>query len=71
MHKYLYCRISFADMQRADVLRLVEAVGYLAAMRRAKVPEKNIRKIIRRWTSPFRYAIRKEVSAVVQDMRNR
>ena len=66
--KFLSCRISLNDIVRKDVPRLVEAVGYLYAMRRARVPEKNIRRIMRRWTSPFRYAIRKEMRALVVDL---
>jgi hypothetical protein len=64
---YLTARISFHSILLAQIPRLVEAVWYQAAMRRARVPEKNIRRIMRRWGA-WRYVVRKECEGLVRDM---
>ena len=66
--KHLCGVVSYKSILQHQVIRLAEAVGYQSAMRRAKVPEKNIRKILRPWLSAWAYACRKELRALVKDM---
>lgn len=71
MVKSMRTIISYEQILRAQVPRLVEGLNYSERMKRAGVPDKVRRKILRRWTSPFVYFVSQEMRGLVSDMARR
>lgn len=69
MPRRLYARITWEEIFRHSVPRLVEALHYKVRMEQAGVPTKIINKILRRW-NPWNYALRKEMEGVIRDLRS-
>jgi hypothetical protein len=61
--------ITYRSILEWDVIRLAQALNYAERMRRAGVPVKVRKKILRRYHAPFNYAISREVAGVIRDMR--
>lgn len=70
--KRLYARIALFDRAwfLGQLPRLLEANNYSERMKKAGVPDKVRRKILRRWR-PLPYALRKEMEGLIKDMRRR
>lgn len=65
-----FVRLTVRSMLLQDLVRLVPAVHYSERMKRAGVPEKVRRKILRRWTSAFCWAKAREMAALIEDLRS-
>jgi hypothetical protein len=63
-------RITQRSLLEADLVRLIEALGYKSAMQRAGVPQKRMAKILRHWGPGYyiRKALHQEMQGLIQDI---
>jgi hypothetical protein len=68
----MYARVVVGgrDTQIGEVIRLATALNYSERMKRARVPDKVRRKILRRF-SLFPWFMRKEMQQLIEDMSRR